>query len=251
MAAKKAPAPAKKVSTKQATKPKPKGLSAATVALLMGLSARYDKRPDQPVRDGDQESKALSLTMTKLGHKLVTHGGLAKGAEKDLIKRREWLETSEHTWIGLRDFSVKGSIVSLRKQGTELKQIVIPALRHFMRDDREMQVRLDTIVAGSGDLDLSDDLIKLADLTENNMAALKTPEVSKSMPALMREVAAKISAAITERTSNVESSQAIQLRNRAYWYLYDLVTEIQSAGRFVYRNDPAALKHFRVLRRNK
>ena len=102
----------------------------------------------------------------------------------------------------------EGSIVTLRKQGTDLKQIAIPALRHFMRDDREIQVRLDTIASGSGELDLSDDLIKLADLVEANMAALKTPEISKSMPALMRGVGGKISDAISERTSDVDSSRS-------------------------------------------
>ena len=250
---------AKKTTTKKA--PVKKGsepavkkagvLTAATIAFLMGLPESYAARPDQPVRDGEQESKALSLTLTKLGQKLVTHGGLSKGAEKDLIKRRAWLEESERAWISERDFAVKKDIVALRKEGAALKQLTIPALRHFLRADREIQVRLDRIAEGSGDLDLADDLIKAADLTEANLKALKTPDITKATPARMRKVSALISESISERNTDIAATRTMQVRNRAYWHLYDLVTEIQSAGRFVYRGDPAALKLFRVLRRQK
>ena len=124
-------------------------------------------------------------------------------------------------------------------------------MRHFLRGKREIQVRLNRIVEGSGDIDLADDLIKAADLVEANLKALKTPDITEATPDRMRKVSALISTYISARNTNITAARTMELRNRAYWHLYDLVTEIQSAGRFVYRKDPASLKLFRVLRRQK
>jgi hypothetical protein len=200
------------------------------------------------VRDAEQEAKELTVTFDKLGKKLVTHGGVDKNAGKDLATRHRLLSTAERLWNSERDFAAKPDIKTARKQGAESKKLAVAALRHFKRDDRDIQVRLDKIAEGSGDLDLADDLNKLADLVDENLPALKTPEIKSSTAAGMRTLASRITDAITERNTDVDASDAIKLRNRAYWHLNELVTTIQSAGRFVYRDDPAALKHFRTLR---
>ena len=260
MAAKKASgkkAPAKKEEPKKKAPPSGKTkaagtvLSAADIARLMGLSSDHDARPTQPVRDAEQEAKELTVTFDKLGKKLVTHGGVDKHAGKDLATRHRLLSTAERLWNSERDFAAKPDIKTARKQGAESKKLAVAALRHFKRDDRDIQVRLDKIAEGSGDLDLADDLNKLADLLDENLPALKTPDIKSSTATGMRTLASRITDAITERNTDVEASDAIKLRNRAYWHLNELVTTIQSAGRFVYRNDPAALKHFRTLRRQK
>ena len=255
MAAKKAAAqkaPAKKEpKSKGKTKGKTDTLSTADITRLLGLSSEYDPRPTHPVRDSEQEAKELLVTLEKLGKKLITHGGLDKNAVKELATRLRVLSAAERLWTSEREFAVKADIKTTRKVALEAKKLVMAALRHFKRDDRDIQVRLDKIAEGSGDLDLADDLNKLADLLDANLKALKTPEIKSSTAATMRKLASALSDAITERNTDVESSHAITLRNRAYWHLHELITTIQSAGRFVYRDEPAALKHFRTLRRQK
>ena len=245
----------KKPKTKAPSKTKGKAagtsLSAADVARLMGLPSEYDPRPSHPVRDAEQEAKELSVTLEKLGKKLITHGGLDKNAGKELATRLRWLSTAERLWTSERDFASKADIKTARKQGTEAKKLAMAALRHFKRDDQGIQVRLDKIAEGSSDLDLADDLNKLADLLDQNLAALKTPEIKSSTAPAMRTLASALSNAITERNTDVENSNAIKLRNRAYHHLQELLMTIQSTGRFVYRDDPAALKHFRTLRRQR
>ena len=253
MAAKKAPtkkAPAKKKESKSKGKSKAAGtvLSTADTARLISLPSEYDARPTQPVRDAEQEAKELLATFEKLGKKLITHGGLDKNAAKELATGLRLLSTAERLWVSERDFAVKADIKTARKLGAEAKKLAMAALRHFKRDDRDIQVRLDKIAEGSGDLDLADDLSKLADLIDANLAALKTPELKSSTAGAMRTLAGQITDAITERNTDIDASDAMKLRNRAYWHLNELVTTIQSAGRFVYRNEPAALKHFRTLR---
>jgi len=244
-----------KGSTKRSAKGKTKAagtvLSTADIARLMGLSSEHDRRPTHAVRDGEQEAKELLVTFDKLGTKLVTHGGIDKNAGKDLSTRLRLLSTAERLWTSERDFAAKADIKTARKQGTEAKRLAVAALRHFKRGDQDIQVRLDRIAEGSGDLDLSDDLNKLADLIDANLKELKTPEIKSSTAAAMCTLASAISDAITERNTDVESGNAMKLRNRAYWHLYELIVAIQSAGRFVYRDDLAARKHFRTLRRQK
>ena len=224
-------------------------LTTADIKLLAGLSDETTARPDVSVRDAVQEGKDLIAACVTYGPKLITHGGLAKSALKELPLRTERLERGERTWTDERDFAAKTDVVAVRKACTLEKQLCMAALRHFLRDDREVQVRLDHIAEGSGDVDLADDANKIADLIETHRAALKTPEITKATAAKLRDLAAKLSAYVSERMVNIEATDAITQRNRAFWHLRALATEIQSAARFVYRNDPKVLKHFRSLRR--
>ena len=239
----------------------PRGATLKAKAAATGASARLTpadiklltavantSRPDVSVRDAVQEGKDLIATCNTYGLKLFSHGGLAKSALKELPVRTERLERGERTWTDERDFAAKGDVVAVRKACTAEKQLVMAALRHFLRDEREIQVRLDHIAEGSGDVDLADDASKLADLVDANRAALKTPEITKSTSTNLRDLATKLSAHVSERNVNIDASDAITLRNRSFWHLRALVAEIQSAARFVYRNDPKVLKHFRSLR---
>lgn len=244
--AKKKAASAKETPAKAATQAT---LTKADIALLTALIEANTARPDVSIRDALQEGKDLSAACTTLGAKLVSHGGIAKTAFKELETRTARLDRGERSWTSQRDFAAKGDIVAVRKTSLVEKQTAAAALRHFLRKDREIQVRLDAIAEGSGDVDLADDLNKLADLTEANLAALKTPEITKATPVRMRELANKLSALVSERNVDIESGDAITLRNKAFWHLRALVSEIQSAGRFVYRDEPKSLKHFRSLRR--
>lgn len=237
-------------NTKPAAKPATQAtLTKKDIALLLGIVELSSARPDVSVRDAVQEGKDLSAACTTLGAKLVSHGGVAKTAFKELQARTERLERSERSWTSQRDFAVKGDILTVRKTGESEKRTGMAAMRHFLRDNREVQVRLDTLAEGSGDVDLADDLYKLADLIEANLAALKTPEITKATPGRMRQLAGSVSAHVSERNVNIEAGDAITLRNKAFWHLRALVNELQSAGRFVYRGEPKSLKHFRSLRR--
>ncbi len=246
--AKKKAASAKETPAKAATQAT---LTKADVALLMKLVEVNTARPDVSIRDAVQEGKDLSAACTTLGAKLVSHGGISKTAFKELEARTARLDRGERSWTNQRDFAAKGDILTVRKAGVSEKQTGMAAMRHFLRNDREIQVRLDNIAEGSGDVDLADDLNKLADLIEPNLAALKTPEITKATPVRMREIAGKLSALVSERNVDVEAGDAITLRNKAFWHLRALVSEIQSAGRFVFRDEPKSLKHFRSIRARK
>jgi hypothetical protein len=227
------------------------GLTAVDIRVLGQLPASYARRVDQPVQDVVQEGKDLSAALLTYGKRLVAEGGLPKTRAKDLAVSTARLERAERAWTNTRDFAPKGGVALLRKSCTKEKRLAFAALRHFLRDDAEVQARLNNIAVGRSDIDTADDLTKLADLLQANLASVTTPSITGATPEKLRTLSARLSATRAERRTETGPSEAIALRNRAFWQQRGVVREIQSAARFVYRDDPAALKHFRTLRTRK
>ncbi|HEX4449194.1 MAG TPA: hypothetical protein VH044_20790 [Polyangiaceae bacterium] len=232
-----------------ATSKKKKGgtaLSAKDEALLDGLDAAYADKPDLPVANILQEARELGATMDKLGSDLVKGSDLAKGAAKDLDARRARLDVAEAVWSATRSRGTPTVITAAREDGESQKRDAFEALRYYLRDEGEVQLRLDEIAQGSGDADLVDDLKKLADLLEESGPALANADLPKKAPDALRAAAEALSGLAADRAVDPVSTKAQDLRNRAYWHLRHLMDEIRAAGRYVYRRDKKLVTAFRA-----
>lgn len=225
----------KPAATKKAA---PEGLSAPQRGLLKKLDPSYAAAIEFPVADILQESRALEVVIRKVGDALYAGSDLDKSVASSLAARRTMLETTEAAWAKHRITALPGELRALRTEAEELKKDALAALRYFKRGDAEIQRKLDAVVEGSGLADLLDDLHKLSPLLDIEKKALKKADLPKNAAARARELAEHLGGGSAERAANTEGGDALELRNRAYWWLREAMDEVRSAGRYVFRKNP-------------
>jgi hypothetical protein len=59
-----------------------------------------------------------------------------------------------------------------------------------------------------------------------------------------RDLALSLSLAVSEARLGAASSAALELRNRAFTHMDDLVSELRAAGRYAFRHDADMAKRF-------
>ncbi len=243
--ASKAAKTAKSVS-KKSKAPKPAGLLDSDRELLLSLDESLAERPDFRVATVVDEARHLEVTVKKLGSELFKGAALDKNLRGELISRRARLERAESAWLELRARATPRDLIKLRSAAERLKRDAFAALRYFVAEDADVQLRLDEIYEGVGDADVIDDLRKLADLAEAHAARLTVADVPKEPVSKLRETAQLLADATAERAVDPDAATAIGLRDRAYWHLRTLMDQLRRAGRYVYRNDPKLLPLFRA-----
>jgi hypothetical protein len=237
---------AKKKEEKKSGKPKHAVLSASQRSSLRGLEASYADPIEFPVADILQECRELEAVMRKLGAALYAGSDLQKAIGASLAGRRTVLDAAEAEWAEHRIVILPEQLRGLRKEAEELKKDSIAALRHFKRKDAAVQRKLDAIIEGSGLADLIDDLQKLAALLDAEKKALQKADLAKNAAKRARELAEMLGGDSAEHATDTDGSEALELRNRAYWWLRDAMDEVRSAGRYVYRKTPRRRALFRA-----
>ncbi|HEY8076838.1 MAG TPA: hypothetical protein VIF62_22080, partial [Labilithrix sp.] len=113
-----------------------------------------------------------------------------------------------------------------------------------------VQKRVDAIQEGRGIADLVDDLLKLADLVEENASRLRKADLPKDASNRARSLAESIgqsaAARPVERSGGQAGADLLALRNRAFWYLREAMDAVRDAGRYVFRNEPKKVALFRA-----
>jgi hypothetical protein len=236
---------AKKPTPKKPAKKKP-ALTTAQRELLLALDDTFASPIDHPVAETLQESRELEVVIRKLGNELYKKSKLSKKVATSLAARRALLETSEALWTDSRALTLPSDLRALRVQAENLKRDAIAALRHFREDDEAVQRRVDAIILGAGTADLIDDLKKLAVLLEEHSDALTKADLPPHAPKRARAIAEALGGGAAERVMDPDGSTAMELRNRAFWWLREAMDAIRSAGRYVYRGDPKRLILFRA-----
>lgn len=216
----------------------PEGLSTSQRALLKKLDPSYAVAIEFPVADILQESRALEAVVRKIGGVLFSGSDLDERVASSLEARRAMLETTETAWAKHRIAALPEQLRALRSEAEELKKDALAALRYFKRGDAGIQRELDALVEGSGLADLIDDLQKLSPLLDSEKKTLKKADLPKNAAARARELAEHLGGGSAERAVNTEGGDALELRNRAYWWLREAMDEVRSAGRYVFRKNP-------------
>ncbi|HYQ57004.1 MAG TPA: hypothetical protein VEP89_06615 [Draconibacterium sp.] len=123
-------------------------------------------------------------------------------------------------------------------QAIQLRKELLSAMRYAFRDKPALLSLLASISKGRGYTDLIQDLNDLAHLGRSNAVLLTNIGFDLSL----LEEAANTSKMLAElwavaKTERDCNSELKQNRNKAFWHLHQLVSEIREAGKYVFRND--------------
>jgi hypothetical protein len=220
--------------------------SSSETKALRALPASMAVNPDFPVADVMQEARELEKTLKKVGAVLLSRSDLPKTTAHDLSARLALLDRAEDAWQDARKIAAPKDVRRLREEGETLRKDALAALRYFARDDSDTQIAVESVAHGTGDVDLVDDLRKLSALVRAHASILKKAELPKKADKTLADAAKALADAAAERATDADAAELIDLRNRAYWHLRDLMDTIRAAGRYVFRNDARKLTLFRA-----
>jgi hypothetical protein len=98
----------------------------------------------------------------------------------------------------------------------------------------------------SSNSNVVDDLLQLHDLLTSNAAALARADLPKNAASRSLLLARTLRTGTAEERSESDARQPyILLRNRAYWWLREVIDVIRTCGRYAFRRDPTTAHHFR------
>jgi hypothetical protein len=227
------------------------GESKKTRAALAALDASYARSPDQAVAQTLEEARDLLRTVKRFGKELVRGSRLDKKLIGALGERRALVEALDDGWRDEQGARAEKPARKARKAAEELRRDMVAALRYFLEANAAVQAEVDRIQEGTGLVDLLDDLGKLAGLVERHARALERADLPADAPARARGYVEQLSEARSAERLDAALSDALGLRNRAYWWLREAIDEIRAAGRYVYRHDPKKLALFRAASRRR
>ncbi len=206
---------------------------------------RYGRRPDVSVAKQIHGVKALAAHAKKHAAALVDGSKLERADLAELEARLALLDKSETEWLTLRKRTAPKEITRSREAGVKLRSSAIRALRYFVADDAEVQSRLNAIQEGDGDVDLIDDLRKTAALLDEHAEAVaKDKRLPKERGDALRKAATELEAGVLDRDTSPEAQDARDRRNRAFWWLQDLVSKVRLAGQYVFDGDASKVALF-------
>jgi hypothetical protein len=216
-------------------------------ATLLALPEEYTEPIDRPVEVLLAEARDLERVVKKFAGRLHARSLLDPAVTGSLARRRKHLEDAEDAWAAHRGFLFAVAHDEPRAEAEQLKSDAIAALRYFVADDAETQRRLDSIAPGVGLADLIQDLRRLSNLLEMHADRLARADLPRDAAVHARTLADRLQASGTEIVGDPTGMELMALRNRAFWWLRDALDEVRAAARYVFRNEPEPLLHFRVF----
>lgn len=232
-------------------------LTPKEIKALEGAPAEFARNPDVSVAQLLVEARELiAATSTPArAAKLVAGSMLKASFTQDLSAARDVLDRAESMWSVQNASKLTRDLKKARAAAEALKRSAMASLRYLVPDDEDLHDDLDKIAEGSGDPDTISDLRKLAPLAEAHARDLTKavqvkrlpPKPAKAMLARADELEKAIDESATAKHETREANdEVIVLRNRAFWALRARLDEVRAAGRYVYSDDPRALRHFRA-----
>jgi len=146
---------------------------------------------------------------------------------------------AQSRWTVSRDHQKDEAQRECEQRGAALRSDLLAAGRFNLRDDRTAIATLGAISQGDGVADLVQDLSDLATLIEQKRAAFerdKTFDPSKRAEEA-RSLSSEIAAGTSSERTTTDQAAAVELRDRAYTHLDDLVSTLREAGRYAFRAD--------------
>lgn len=134
---------------------------------------------------------------------------------------------------------------ALAPEAFELRDDLLDTMRFAYRKDDVLLGRVRAIAEGTGNADMVQDLNDLKVLGQENPDPLTAISVDlvllDTAGTTSDEMAELLAAANGDRLGNNESKL---IRDKAYTYMMELVTEIRDAGKYVFRKDKSRLKGY-------
>jgi len=216
-------------------------------ATLMALPKDVVKTPNIPVEVAIQEGEDLKVWAEDDKEKLAAAGldwtlvesiparaGACREAQSVWAKDYKSREEAEKEWI------------RNAPEGFTLRDSILHALRYAYRNDEGLLAKVAVIAEGATREDMIQDLNDLAVLGKANTALLQSINFDLAQLDLAAEKAATLSELLAGAKSETETtSEAYDLRNRAFTYLKQAVDEVRACGKYVFWNDAERLKGYR------
>jgi hypothetical protein len=214
---------------------------------LMSLPPDAVRSPSLPMATALQEAHDLyELCRRDTVNTALVAVGQGPSFVLDLAQRIDAAREAQSIWVSARDRSKSAELVALESRAAELRSTLVAAGRWNLRNQREPQATLSAIRAGEGVDDLVQDLFDLATLCEKHTDAF-TSDRSFDVTARVAEartVAQQLSESVSAERLDPEPAGVRDVRDRAFTHMDDLVSEIRTAARYAFRQEPELAKRF-------
>jgi hypothetical protein len=214
---------------------------------IMNIPPEEVRSPDFPVPTALQEAQdLLHFVRASRVHAALVRVGQAPDFVADLEQRLAAAREAQSEWVTVRDSTKPTELVELEARAASLRSDVVAAARFNLRNDRLAQTTLSSITNGDGVADLIQDLFDLAALVEKHTVSFEADQSfdAEASVAQARGLAQALSSRVSSERTDSESLASRVLRDRAFTYLDDFVSEVRSAGRYAFRNEPSVLTRF-------
>lgn len=220
------------------------------------LKAELESIPDAEVHEPTLPVETALVETAGLLEWLASNPTVAQelldvGVEEDFAARigqaRGALQHAQEQVDLARTQNRSSQHVSVEEQGRAQRQKMLRACRWSLAHDRMVQGVLDGVEQGSGLHDMIEDLRTLANLSEMNVAAFERNKrydahaEATQARALAHELQEHISDHLVRQR---QRGSVVELRNRAFVHLSNLLSELRRAARFAFADEPKTLKHF-------
>ena len=192
------------------------------------------RSPDQPIDIYFQETEDLLTHVTANGlQSVLVDEGLDEAAITEVAVALAAARMAQTEWTLLNDREKPVDQKELEARGYALRTMVIKKARFTLRKDKSAQSTISNIVDGEGLADLVQDLDDLAKLLGDQADAFNRNRNfdSAKAKAELTETAQAIRSGLSGFRMNPAQTKAVELRNRAWTYLDDLVDDLREAGR--------------------
>ena len=204
------------------------------------------KRPIIPVDVFIQEAHNLYVWIRADLTKLYA-AGVDKSLVESLSDRIDALQLAQSEWIKYRE-SRKTILLNQKKVRAEALQVkndLVAALRFAFREDDDVQRSVNDIMKGASNADLVQDLSDLAVLAKSHTHGLEAIGFEIKKIKLASGLVSKLANATALWNVERMSTEAKELRDRAYTHLLEAVHIIRVTGRFVFRDDKVRITGYR------
>jgi len=207
---------------------------------IEAISREEAKEPTMPIGQYMYEADKLYTHSLKDKDSLVAVG-LDVSIIDAIPQRNQALRYAQSIWAEDHDVRSQTDIEwsTLRKQGEELRAILLHTFKFAYRNDENMKTRLKRIEEGSGNADNIQDLHDLAILGKENVAPLVVVDLDVNLLDTAADLAVNMSKKLAEANVNREQLNELKLtRDKAFTHLKRAVDEVRDHGKFAFwRND--------------
>ncbi|MEQ8647746.1 MAG: hypothetical protein RIC06_11195 [Cyclobacteriaceae bacterium] len=213
---------------------------------LEAIPVNAVKRPIIPVDVFIQEAHDLYVWISE-DLKQLYAAGLDKRFVESLPERIDALQLSQSQWINCRE-SRKTILLDqkqVKEEALQMKNDLVAALRFAFREDHHIQKSVADIMKGTSSADLAQDLSDLAVLAGANKQGLKAIGFDIRKIKLASEYISKLADATALWNVEKMSTDAREMRDRAYTHLLEAVHAIRVTGRYVFRDDKVRITGYR------
>ena len=195
--------------------------------------------PNQPIAAFIQEAKDLYVWCKKDSSKLNSVG-ITNEMIEQLPSLTDACSEALANWNSYKNTSgeFEKQWKNLAREAADFKAELMKSMRYAFRNHPNLQDVLTKISRGTGFADLFQDLEDISVLGRSNKELLQSISFDLTQLELASKKSDELAELWAQAKASKESNPEFKMnRNRTFWELHGLVTEIRKAGQYVFRNN--------------